>query len=289
MTDGGAVGANVDQGLTNGGRIVPNGGSSFQWRRPGILTALAFFVFGLVYVAVNASSLIDERQALGQPIAQWQPWVLELTSFVAWLCLVPFIIWLAERAILAGRPVLTIVIHVLVSVPVSLFHGGAMYLMRELAYRAMDEKYRSPGAVFGSLLYEYRKDAVTYASILIVFLLLKRIVEPPPYETTVQQPALIEVRDGTQTIWMKPDEIEWIEAAGNYVELHGIFGTKLARRTLSDIEAELVPHGFVRIHRSRLVGKHAILKMETRQSGDFEMTLRSGTTLTGSRRFRANI
>ncbi|MBA4040737.1 MAG: hypothetical protein C0456_18665, partial [Hyphomonas sp.] len=51
----------------------------------------------------------------------------------------------------------------------------------------------------------------------------------------------------------------------------------------------VLPHGFVRVHRSYLVRRAAIATTETRQSGDFDITLRSGAVISGSRRFRQNL
>lgn len=275
--------------LANGGTTGASGGRSVRWNKPENLTAGAFVVFGLVYAVVNATSLIDERQALGRPIAIWQPWALEVTSFLAWLTLVPAILWLAERLTLAGRPIPTAAMHLFATIPISLLHGGAMFVMRKIVYTGMDENYRWSGAIIDTLIYEYRKDAITYASLVIVFLLLKRIATLPHATLDYLGPSLIEVRDGSQTIWIKPEEIDWIEAAGNYVELHGSFGTKLTRRTLTEMETELLNNGFVRVHRSRLARKTAIAKILTRQSGDFEITLRCGTNISGSRRYRGNL
>ena len=289
MTDGGATGASVEPGLTSGGATGASGGIPVRWQTPRILTAGAFVAFGLVYVFVNATSLIDERQVLGQPIVIWQPWVLEMTSFLAWLTLIPAILWLADRFTMPGRPFQSLMMHLFATIPISLLHGGAMFVMRKLAYAVMDENYRWSSAVLDTLIYEYRKDAITYASLVIVFLMLKRLAALPQTNADNLRTSLIEVRDGAQTIWIKPDEIDWIEAAGNYVELHGSFGTKLARRTLTEMETELLNHGFVRVHRSRLARKAAIAKMATRQSGDFEIILRCGITITGSRRYRGNI
>ena len=101
--------------------------------------------------------------------------------------------------------------------------------------------------------------------------------------------ALIEVRDGSRVVMLRPSEIDWVSSAGNYVELHGSFGSQLARRTMADLEVELTPHGFVRVHRSYLVRRAAIATTETRQSGDFDVTLRSGAVIGGSRRFRQNL
>lgn len=283
------MGTSVEPGLTSGGITGASGETPVRWQTPRILTAGAFVAFGLVYVFVNATSLIDERQALGRPIAIWQPWVLEMTSFLAWLTLIPAILWLADRFTLPDRPIQSLVMHLFATIPISLLHGGAMFVMRKMVYAAMNEHYRWSGAVVDTLIYEYRKDAITYASLVIAFLMLERLAALPQTDPAKLGTSLIEVRDGAQTIWIKPEEIDWIEAAGNYVELHGSFGTKLARRTLTEMETELLNHGFVRVHRSRLVRKTAIAKMATRQSGDFEITLRCGTTISGSRRYRSNL
>ncbi len=275
--------------MTSGGQSGPSGGGPVQWRRPMVLTTGVFVAFGLVYLVVNATSLIDERRALGQPIEPWLPWVWETTSFIAWLILVPVILWIASRWSLFERPARALSIHLFATIPVSLGHTAAMFALRALAYALADERYRLSGPLLDVLIYEYRKDAITYASIILVFLALSRLANPSPAAELTAAETLIEVRDGSRTYWLKPEEIDWISAAGNYVELHGSFGTKLARRTLAKMEAELGPRGFVRVHRSRIVRKGSIAKVETRQSGDFELVLRSGTSVTGSRRYRASL
>lgn len=97
------------------------------------------------------------------------------------------------------------------------------------------------------------------------------------------------MRDGSRVVMLRPEEIDWVNVAGNYVDLHGSFGSELARRTMAAMESELKPHGFIRVHRSRLVRRSAIATTETRQSGDFDITLRSGVVISGSRRFRQNL
>jgi DNA-binding LytR/AlgR family response regulator len=162
-----------------------------------------------------------------------------------------------------------------------------MFAMRKLAYVVAGDTYRPSGPLLDVLIYEHRKDVITYASIVLTFLVLRRLAAPPTPAGRLNRPeALIEVRDGSQLAWFKPEEIDWIGAAGNYVELHGAFGTKLTRRSLSEMEAELAPHGFVRVHRSRLVRRGSVARIEIRQSGDFVLTLRSGSIVSGSRRYR---
>ncbi len=277
--------------LTNGGESGASGGDpASRSLRPAALAAIVFAAFGLLYLVVNATSQIDERRALGQPVESWQPWTWEATSFVAWLLLLPVILWIGNHGPSFGRPVRALAVHLLATIPVSLGHGAIMVGLRQAVYAAVGETYRRSEPFLDVLVYEYRKDAITYASILVLFLVVKRLSAPPP-ATGGREPAevLIEVKDGSRTLWLKPGEIEWVAAAGNYVELNGRFGTTLARRTLAEMEAELGPHGFVRVHRSRLVRKASIAKVDTRQSGDFEVTLRSGSTLVGSRRYRSNL
>jgi DNA-binding LytR/AlgR family response regulator len=258
-------------------------------RDPRAIAALGFAGFGLLYMVVNAASLIDQRRALGQPIAAWQAWVLEGTSFAAWLALLPLVLALAIR--LAARPLWQAAAgHVAGCIAISLAHTALMAGLRSAAFAVAGADYAPAEPWSDRLLFEARKDVITYVSILAVFLLARRLVsgaEPPSVEASAA--ALIELRDGSRVVMLRPEEIDWVSAAGNYVELHGSFGTELARRTMADLEAELAPQGFVRVHRSRLVRRAAIATTVTRQSGDFDITLRSGTVISGSRRFRQNL
>ncbi len=278
MTSGG------DQGLSG------KQGNLTLLRDPRAITALVFAGFGLLYMVVNSASLIDQRRALGQPIAPWQAWVLEGTSFAAWLALLPVILVIATR--LASRPLpLTALGHAAGCIAMSLAHTALTAGLRIAAYALAGEDYAPTEDWSDRLLFEARKDVITYVSILAVFLLARQLVARPIATPTppIEDSALIEVRDGSRVVMLRPMEIDWVSSAGNYVELHGSFGCQLARRTMADLEVELTPHGFVRVHRSYLVRRAAIAATETRQSGDFDITLRSGAVVGGSRRFRQNL
>ena len=273
--------------MTNGGAAGTSGG----WRDSphGRLTAawLAIAGFGLLHVVVNAASVMDERRRAGQPTDAWEPWLWEGSSTLVWLMLLP-LIFLAARRLQPPRFSLASAagLHLLLTVPVSLAHIGLMNAIRVGVYNALGERYAPGEPLLDILLYEYRKDVATYALMVAFFLLFERVVRPQPRSEAAASDYRIEVRDGSRTRWLAPEDVEWAQAAGNYVELHGAFGTLHHRQTLAALEAELAENGFVREHRSRLVRAAAVQSIETRQSGDFELALASGERVAGSRRFR---
>lgn len=291
VTDGGTAGAGEKATVMSGGPSGASGVGQGGWRHPAWLTAATLAGFGTVQMIVNATSLIDDRRDLGRPVATWQPWVWEATSLAAWLALLPLILWLTRRIpCQASSAIARGALHLASTIMVSAAHSAAMWGLRTLAYFMVGAQYRIPGALGAELIYEYRKDVVTYAMVVLAYLLFERMVRQPAVVEVVPAAAKrVEVRDGNRAFWLNADEIEWVAAAGNYVELHGAFGTHIARRTLADIFAELGAHGFEQIHRSRLVQRAMITKIETRQSGDFDITLRSGTVIGGSRRYRDNL
>jgi two-component system LytT family response regulator len=84
-------------------------------------------------------------------------------------------------------------------------------------------------------------------------------------------------------------EIDWVGAAGNYVELHVGARSHLLRETMAGMERRLPPESFVRIHRSTIVQINRIESLEALPSGDFQVTLTGGATLSLSRRYRENL
>lgn len=80
----------------------------------------------------------------------------------------------------------------------------------------------------------------------------------------------------------------WLQAADNYVELHGAGRVHLLRRTLDALLADLGAR-FVRIHRSRAVAVAAVSAVEAAGRGNATVTLSDGTTLGCSRAWREGL
>jgi len=272
--------------LTNGGRSGTSGG-----RRVWAVGVAAMVGFFLLNIVVNASSQIDEFRRFGRNVPDWMPWTWETSSVIAWFAVMPLI----GLAVLRLRPprlswLATLGVHALLATAVSLLHIGIMVAIRKVVHGLLDDSYQLGTDLSAALVYEGRKDVLTY---LVVGLFLVTIdwVARQTGDTT-PSPAgdgapRLAIRDGARTTWLAPADIIWAEAAGNYVELHTAGGSLLHRTTLATLERELAPHGFARIHRSRLVQRSAVRSIETNASGDFETILEGGARVGGSRRYRA--
>jgi two-component system, LytTR family, response regulator len=106
------------------------------------------------------------------------------------------------------------------------------------------------------------------------------------------QPRTIEriaVKSAGQVVFLKTAEIDWIEAADYYACLHIGPKNHLLRRSMSDLEQELDPAVFCRIHRSTIVNLNRVRGLNLSEDGEYEVRLNSGTRLRLSRRYRKQL
>lgn len=89
-----------------------------------------------------------------------------------------------------------------------------------------------------------------------------------------------------RVFFLKTKEIDWIEAAGNYVKLHVGRDSHMLRETMNGLESKLDPDKFLRIHRSTLVNIDRIKELHPLFSGDYTVMLQNGAELTLSRSYR---
>ena len=94
------------------------------------------------------------------------------------------------------------------------------------------------------------------------------------------------VRGPGRLALVRAEDVEWIEAAGNYVRLHEAGRTHLARVALKELEARLDPDRFVRIHRSTIINLDAVESLRPSSHGDLTVRMRDGAELRLSRRYR---
>jgi two-component system, LytTR family, response regulator len=104
--------------------------------------------------------------------------------------------------------------------------------------------------------------------------------------TTRRSAATIAVRTGDRIVVINWDDVDWIEAADNYVTLHVGGKEFLLRETLTSIEQQLDPERFVRIHRSTIVPINRIAELRPAGHGDVNVVLRNGARLLLTRTWR---
>ncbi len=97
------------------------------------------------------------------------------------------------------------------------------------------------------------------------------------------------VKNGGALEVVKFADVDWVEASDYYTTLHAGGRTHMLRRSLSELDGELAPHGFHRIHRSAIVNLERVRALELREDGEYEVVLQSGQRLRMSRRYRKTV
>lgn len=277
---------------------VPSRTSAFdnfqRWRR---LFEVGFWV--LLY-AVNAvfnslDSVVEHPKS-----STWEPWCWEISSFIMMLALVPAVIAFERRFPLRlDNWRRSLPLHLLASVPFSLIHVLGMVGLRMGTY-AMVDRYYDFGPWWLGLGYEYLKDVRTYFGIIATVVLyrlwlvrwqgeVRLLAEPdegPPVEP-VERPERFLVRKLGREFLLNASEVEWLQAAGNYVNLHVRGRDYPLRATMAGIEERLDPARFVRVHRGYFVNLDYLAEIEPLESGDARLQLRDGAKIPCSRRYRA--
>jgi len=231
---------------------------------------------------------------------RWIPWILELTSHVGLAVVIPIVIWFDGRfPIRADTWRTSALAHALFSVVASLIHVLIMYGSRVLLYRLYSPDSRYHWANWGQQFgYEYLKDFRTYMLILLIVYLYRFIIlrlqgeagyvgDDDENSTPISDRFLVK-KLGREFL-VRVNDIEWIESAGNYVNLHVRNRVYPLRDTMTSISEKLAAQGFQRVHRSAIVNLDQVAEIVAYESGDGEARLRTDATVPVSRRFRKEL
>lgn len=227
------------------------------------------------------------------------PLLWDMTSIAVIILLTPVLLAVVRRIRREPALAIRIMLAIATIIVFSAVHITGMVGLRKLIMWLAGGSYDFRFSL-ATVLYEFRKDVVT--CVLIgggMWLMDSRReaqraleVETPSPAPAGQPPApqAIWLRDGTTRIRVEPRDILWINSAGNYIEYTMADGTNhLIRGTLASAEAELARFRLARIHRTRLANLDRATGLETKPSGDFELTFDTGQTVLGSRRYKAAV
>jgi hypothetical protein len=288
--------------MTSGGLTGTNGALAGRWQgHPARLG----YVLGAALVGgamlVNVSSRLHERPGL----SAWYPLTWEATSLAA----VVAMMWLVDAAV---RRAMTLPrlgpaamgMHLAAATAFSAGHCVLMWSLRRVVYTLAGEPYGwsvSPGQV----LYEYRKDLLTYCVLAVLFWVSRQLAARAPAERAPGRaeeraaelpelaaspwpggPATFDIRDGARLLRVPVSDIVAAGSAGNYVAIRlGDGREKLMRGTLAQTGAALAEHGFVRVHRGWVVNPASVREMQPTSAGDYRLVLCSGAEIPMSRRY----
>ena len=108
-------------------------------------------------------------------------------------------------------------------------------------------------------------------------------------ETALGSTEQLVLKAGSALLFMKPAEVVWVEAQGDFVKVQTGSKTQLVRETLQNVELMLDPAKFLRIHRSFLVNLDHVDRVESAHYGDYSVFMSDGTKLRLSRNYRAKL
>jgi two-component system, LytTR family, response regulator len=120
---------------------------------------------------------------------------------------------------------------------------------------------------------------------------LLRLLEAAPVPATGERKPgqRIVVKDAGRVMFVRPSEIDWVDAAGNYVRLHCGKELHLLRETMSGMEARLDAEKFIRISRSIIVNLDRLKEIQPLFNGSYLFVMQDGSKVESSRRYRQKL
>ncbi len=102
-------------------------------------------------------------------------------------------------------------------------------------------------------------------------------------------PDKIAIKDGGETTLVETQDIDWVDAAGDYMCVHANDQTHVMRITMKELEAQLDPANFQRVHRSTIVNLDRVTKVCSHMNGEFHLILNNGNSIKMSRSYKEKV
>lgn len=262
------------------------------------LCIAAWLVLALMHSVTNSLTVIDDIARNQLAFAPWQAITWETSSQIALLILLwPLVAFdrFAKHKVKTAKQI--IFAYFTASIIFSIVHVLLMVVLRKLIYLVMGQSYDF-GHWPAELLYEYRKDLITFIQIIVIFHGYRFIISRLRNEASIinqgentnsQFAERFIVKKIDQEFIVRAQDIEWVSAAGNYMNLHIEQRSYPLRMTMKALESKLDPQHFCRVHRSSLVNINHIKSIGEQESGDGQITLRNEQQVPLSRRYKEQL
>lgn len=270
----------------------------YMAHRRQIEVGLWALFFSVQWLAQFAVASLENRDG-DRGFQSWEFLVWEGSSILMLALLLPLLLaWDRHFPLQKGVVGRNLAIHLLLTLPWSLLHVVGMVAMRTAIYHLEGGSYNF-GHWPAELFYEYLKDFRTYGLLLGIIYLYRFLLVQLQRKThlpgrpeagepaaPVKRPERLLVKKLGKEFLVNVQDIEWVEAAGNYVNLHLGGRVYPLRDTMAKLLDRLDPDGFVRVHRSYIVRLNFIAEIEPLESGDARIHLENGQQIPVSRRYR---
>lgn len=261
-------------------------GQAFRRHLPFVFATLALT---LMFTAVNTVTEISDHARAGRDIFWGRPLLYEVTSAIAIMIMLPLIIHVGRHRPPSlsgwGR---NVPYYLMASVIFSAGHVLVMVGLRKAASPILfNATYDFLPDGLGPIPYEYWKDLRTFILLFAGFNMIEAVLKAKAATRAAAQ--AVELKSGASRILINPESFLFAKGAANYAEIQSTDGESLARITLSELEEKLAKAGMqvVRVHRSYLVNKSAIRKIDPLPGGDLSLTLKGDHKIRASRRYKA--
>ncbi|MDM7861013.1 response regulator [Alteromonas sp. ASW11-36] len=118
--------------------------------------------------------------------------------------------------------------------------------------------------------------------------ILRKLAAGEPVESS-PYPDVMSIKDGSEVTRVPVADIQWVDAAGDYMCVHAKEGMHIMRKTMKELEQSLNPKTFIRVHRSALVNINFVKKLVSHVSGEYHLILHNDTELKVSRSHRDRV
>ncbi len=262
------------------------------------------FVYFFINAGINSTSVLMESKRDGVAnLADWEPFVWEYSSALSSLLLLPLVaIFMAKYPWQWKQPKLSSLQYLTAAVVFSMAHVVGMVVFREVSYQFSSLEYdfaKSTSELSYELIYELRKDVWSFCSFVILISVYRQIIvqwlgdascidDTTATNSSKLTKHLLVKKLGKEFL-IKTEQIEWMQSAGNYVNLHIGDQVYPTRSTLAEFVNSDTTNSLCQIHRSFAINLNFVHCIEPLASGDAEITMLSGQTLRLSRRFKDSL
>jgi two-component system LytT family response regulator len=279
----------------------------FQKHKLGYEIVALFCYFG-INATINATSvLMEAAREISASFQVWEPFVWEYSSALATLFAFPLIAWFMRTypwnwqttKSSFGR-------YIFAAISYGLLHVCLMVTMREFVYLLAASDYQFSNSIQQFLfefLYELRKDVWSFCFFIATITLYRYMIaqwlgdahsisNKPDKAIDCQQSELLAsillVKKLGKEFLIKTKNIEWVEACGNYANLHIENDIYPMRTTMSEFVLKSHIYGLIRVHKSFAVNVNSVHFIDPLPSGDGEIVMHSGKKIRLSRRYKVD-